>query len=165
MTDRKPTRRRTATLADGSMAEHVWQRKVEGVARFYGWRVFHAPDNKPMATNRGRAGRQRITPGFPDLMLLRGPVIIFAELKADKGRIDPEQHAWLDALGVVGGAISNLALEAYGDARLEGFGPPLPELPAVHAFVWRPRDVEVVNLTLGHGRPLAAVAEIIGGVA
>jgi hypothetical protein len=38
---------RRIRAADGSVYEHVFQRWVEALARQYGWRIFHAPDNKP----------------------------------------------------------------------------------------------------------------------
>lgn len=121
-------------------SEAAFQQQVLQLAAFYGWRSYHTHDSR------------RSQPGFPDLVLVRGPDLIFAELKTDKGRIRPEQHEWLDALGAVGNAISDLALEAYGATRLEGFGPPLPALPSVHAFVWRPRDFDVLHAVLARGR-------------
>jgi len=36
--------------------------------------------------------------GFPDLVLVRRPRVIFAELKSDRGRCTPEQRAWLAEL-------------------------------------------------------------------
>jgi hypothetical protein len=36
--------------------------------------------------------------GYPDLTLVRGGRMVFAELKAQDGRLSAEQTAWLDAL-------------------------------------------------------------------
>lgn len=121
-------------------SERGFQAQVEYLAQLHGWRVFHAPDNRPIQTRGGRVRKQRVYPGFPDLVLLRPPAIIFAELKTDTGRLQPAQREWLDELGQVGDAIASLATEANGQAA--------PPLPSVHGFVWRPRDLEVIQLTL-----------------
>jgi hypothetical protein len=38
------------------------------------------------------------SPGLPDLIAVRGPRLIAAELKAERGRFTADQSAWLDAL-------------------------------------------------------------------
>ena len=37
-------------------------------------------------------------PGFPDLVLVRGDRVVFAELKVDAGKLSTAQLAWLDGL-------------------------------------------------------------------
>jgi VRR-NUC domain len=37
-------------------------------------------------------------PGFPDLVVVRPPTLLFAGLKGDTGRLRPEQRAWLESL-------------------------------------------------------------------
>ena len=39
--------------------------------------------------------------GFPDLVLLRPPELLFIELKSARGRIAVDQHLWIDQLGQV----------------------------------------------------------------
>jgi hypothetical protein len=131
-------------------SEAAFQLQIEQLARFYGWRVFHAPDNRPS----GKTGRvQRVEPGFPDLVLLRPPDIIFAELKTDTGRLSAAQREWHDELSSISDSIASLTLEAFGEQRMDGFGGPLPAwTPSVHAFVWKPRDFEVIHMTLARGR-------------
>lgn len=43
---------------------------------------------------------RRSNPGFPDLVLLnaRSGRLIFVELKAQSGRVRPEQETWINAL-------------------------------------------------------------------
>jgi len=36
--------------------------------------------------------------GYPDLTMARGDRLIFAELKAKRGRLAPDQQVWLDVL-------------------------------------------------------------------
>lgn len=40
---------------------------------------------------------RRTRAGFPDLVIV-GNAVIFVELKSQRGRVSPEQQAWLDAL-------------------------------------------------------------------
>jgi hypothetical protein len=80
-------------------SEAAWQQKVTQLALSCGWRVYHPPDNRPSG-NTGRV--QAVEPGYPDLTLVRGDRLLFAELKAEKGRLGPGQQEWLDALAAAG---------------------------------------------------------------
>lgn len=65
------------------MTEKDFQEMVCQAAAIYGWRVYHTYDSR------------RSAPGFPDLCLVRGPRLIFAELKTEKGKTSVYQEAWL----------------------------------------------------------------------
>ena len=76
------------------------QEAIIECARAFGWRVAHF---RPARVLRG--GRESWeTPvaadgkGFPDLVLVRGDRLIFAELKKDTGTLRPDQELWLSAL-------------------------------------------------------------------
>lgn len=84
-----------------SVSEKAFQQQVKDLARLAGWRTYH--------TYRST----RSAAGFPDLVLVRPPAIIFAKLKSENGRLRPEQAAWLEALR---------------------------ECPGVKARLWRPTD-------------------------
>lgn len=85
--------------------EKPWQDDVLKLAAYGGWELrYHTFDSR------------RSTAGFPDLVLVRVPEILYVELKTDKGRLTKEQRAWLDALGACG----------------------------QECYVWRPRDLEEV---------------------
>ncbi len=62
------------------MSEAAWQGRVIDYARLRGWTVMHHPDS-----------RRATAAGWPDLSLVRPPRLIFAELKAQQGRVRPEQ--------------------------------------------------------------------------
>lgn len=97
------------------MSEAQLQSSIIELARWLGWRVAHF---RTVAVKRGDRVRYE-TPvqadgkGFPDLVLAhpkRG--VIFAELKSETGRLEPEQDVWIAVLQDAG----------------------------AHVAVWKPRD-------------------------
>lgn len=88
-----------------------------GLALALGWRGYH--------THRS----QHSPAGFPDLTLVRGGVLVFAELKTERGKTTPEQDAWLEDLGLV----------ADRAAAQDPTGVPVPLIVDVH--LWRPSDL------------------------
>lgn len=81
---RTRTRTRTSTLP--AISEREFMAQVRQLAALRGWLVYHTRDS------RGSV------PGFPDLCMVRGTRLIFAELKSQTGRLTPTQAAWLVAL-------------------------------------------------------------------
>ena len=71
---------------DASMTEKEFQSQVLELAEATGWLCYHTYNS------------QRSQAGFPDLVLVRGDRLIFAELKREKGRVTSHQRAWLEAL-------------------------------------------------------------------
>ena len=69
-----------------SISEKEFMQAVIDLAKRNGWLVYHAHDSR------------KSTAGFPDLVLVRGAILIFAELKVNKNRPDANQQAWLDAI-------------------------------------------------------------------
>ena len=88
--------------------ERGFQATVIALAKLYKWLVYHTHDSR------------RSQAGFPDLVLVKSPRIIYAELKTSRGKVRPEQVAWLEALRACG-----------CDARL-----------------WRPEDWPEIERTL-----------------
>ena len=82
------------------MSEKQLQAAVVAMARHLGWRVYHTFDSR------------RSDAGFPDLVLVRGSRLVFAELKTAKGPVSDYQARWLEALGAT----------------------------AAEVFLWRPAD-------------------------
>lgn len=78
------------------MNERELQTAVIECAHLLGWRVAHF---RPAETSKGwRTPVEGDGKGFPDLVLVRGAALIFAELKSATGRLSPEQDVWLAAL-------------------------------------------------------------------
>ena len=80
-----------------AMSEAELQRVVVELAEIRGWTVNHV-----RRTIGGRHGKGWVTgttlKGWPDLVLIRPPRIVFVELKSDKGRLEPEQDHVLGLL-------------------------------------------------------------------
>lgn len=135
------------------MTEQRFQDQVTNLATYYGWRWFHAPDNLPRKTRGGRVRLQRTVPGFPDLVLVRGAELIFAELKTDTGRVRPEQREWIHDLQNVSTAVSfarDVALQQPDDKLPESVR--VDRGVAVDVYVWRPRDFDDLHARLARGR-------------
>jgi hypothetical protein len=96
------------------VAEAAFQATVIEAARMFRWRVAHF---RPAMTTHGwRTAVQADGKGFPDLVLVRGDRLIFAELKRDGAKPSPDQREWLEALD------------------------PTP----AEVYVWRPRDLQAI---------------------
>jgi hypothetical protein len=83
------------------MNESQFMKNVIELAQRCGWKVAHF---KTVCVRRDNGSFYYVTPvqadgaGWPDLVLARDERLIFAELKADKGTVSPEQTAWFEAL-------------------------------------------------------------------
>ena len=77
------------TLLDQAVTEAELQASVLDMSQLRGWLSYHVYDSRRSAA------------GFPDLVLVRGDRLVFAELKRERGRVTTEQRHWLDALGEV----------------------------------------------------------------
>lgn len=92
--------------------EKAFQASLVRLARLLDYHVYH-----PFDSRRSEAG-------FPDLVLLRPPRLIFVEVKSERGRVTEAQRAWLDALR---------------------------GCPSVEAYVWRPSDADRAYQILQRG--------------
>jgi len=68
------------------ITERAFLAQVLRYAALRGWHCYHTHDSRHSSA------------GFPDLVLVRRPRVVFAELKSDRGRCTPEQRAWLAEL-------------------------------------------------------------------
>lgn len=91
------------------MKEAEYAKRIEDTANMLGLRWHHETDSR-----KSKAG-------FPDYVFVGPFGILFLEIKADKGRVSPQQQAWIDDL-------DNVAWQTRG-----GTG-------AVEAYVAYPKD-------------------------
>lgn len=91
------------------VTEKQLQVSVVQLAKMTGWKVYHTFDSR------------RSQAGFPDLVLVKGDRLIFAELKRERGRPTPEQSEWLNELSMV---------------------------EEVEAYIWRPQDWNEIEQVL-----------------
>lgn len=83
-------------LRDAKVTEAGFTRTLLKFAKLHGWASAHF--RPAMTANGWRTAVQGDGAGFPDLVLVRGDRLIFAELKVGSRRPTDEQRAWLDAL-------------------------------------------------------------------
>ena len=98
------------------LSEKDFLKQIIALAQTLGWSCAHF---KTAHIQRGDGSNYYATPvqadgkGFPDLVLLRPPRLLFIELKTDRGRPTPGQCKWQTELN---------------------------SIPGVHAFMFRPSD-------------------------
>ena len=93
--------------------ESTFKARVVRAARDIGWLAYHVP--------RSDSG-QVVEKGFPDLVLVKPPRVIFAELKFGKGKLRPAQEVWMHSL---------------------------TQCTGVETYVWRPDDWDGLLNVLG----------------
>lgn len=101
-------------------SERLFQAKVIQIAKMNGWLVFHARRSQGVDGKWYTAVQGDV--GFPDLVMAhktRG--VIYAELKAPRGRVDQTQKRWIETLDLAG----------------------------AEAYIWYPKDLETIAKRLG----------------
>jgi len=103
----------------GDESEAHFMNRIRRRAKLLGWEDFHQQDS--MGTRAG----------LPDLILVRPPRVIFAELKSEHGRLTRAQRHTL--------------------ANLMG-------CPGVETYIWKPHDMDTIwNILAGKGELLKVV--------
>jgi hypothetical protein len=115
-----------ARIPSDLLSEAEFAAQVAQLARLGGWKRYH--------TFRS----ERSPSGFPDEVLVKGPRIIFAELKRQGGRPTQKQDEWLEALRIVAAAV----VEARLIALDHGLDP--AEAPRLEVYLWQPADLEAI---------------------
>jgi hypothetical protein len=130
------TRIRGTGLPVGSLTEADWQRQVYDLLDLYGWDY------------RYHVTRSKMTPwGWPDIVAIRrrDRRLLFAELKAERTAVTPDQYGLLELLLDVsrGGTT-----DGYPRWRHLGTDDIMPGLARVDVELWRPSDVDRVMAVL-----------------
>lgn len=86
-----------------SVSEAEFQRQIIQLAELHHWRVGHFHDSRRQVRPGVMVG-DKYAAGIPDLVLVRERVI-WAELKAEKGRISISQRLWLSDLARAGAEV------------------------------------------------------------
>ena len=107
------------TLPRLSLSEKAFSQQVVDLARLLGFKVYRTWLSV------------RSPSGFPDLVLVRPPRLIFAELKSERGRLTEAQEAWLELLR---------------------------QVPGVEVYVWKPSEWEAIVAVLSRDGQGAAVS-------
>ena len=94
-----------------NMKERDLQKWIIQYAEIHGWYVYH------VANVRGQL-RSNTAIGYPDLTMARGDRLVFAELKAKRGRVTEPQLRWLNRL---------------------------QDLKSVECYLWKPTDMETIR--------------------
>ena len=103
------------------MTEAELQTEVLKLGKLYGWLTAHF---RPAWTSKGyRTPVQGDGKGFPDLVLVRPPRLIFVELKSMRGSLDKDQRRW------------------YGHFK---------GCPGAETYLWKPSDLlEIAKILEG----------------
>lgn len=89
------------TRAAPAQTEKQFEAAVVEYARLCGWRVWH-----PFDSRRSEAG-------WPDLAMVRDGVLVFAELKTERGRLSRAQADWLEELSRVAACVANVRVRVW----------------------------------------------------
>lgn len=84
------------------MNEEQLTTRILEAAITYGWLVTHF---RPAWTGKGWRTPLQGHKGFPDLVLVKGERVIFAELKSLTGKLSRDQAIWLDRLRTAGAEV------------------------------------------------------------
>jgi hypothetical protein len=109
---------RARKALDLAIDEKSFQAAVVEMAQRLGWLVYHTYDSR------------RSEAGFPDLTMVRGGRLVFAELKGAKDVLSAEQFVWLTKLQAC-------------RTTFVGAGAAGPEV-----YVWRPSDMDAIEAVL-----------------
>lgn len=87
------------------ISEKDFLSQIIDLLKLFHWRFEHTFEQRIYA--------RRTSKGFPDIVAVRPPRLLFIELKSEKGKLTPEQEAWLENLRECSRGIFAEGLEVY----------------------------------------------------
>lgn len=131
-----------------AMSEDEFQSQVLECAAINGWRLIH---HRPARTVDGWRTPMQGDPGFPDLVLARAGVVLFAELKREDGRLTPDQAKWLAEINGYGADNHSVLIRATMlEFGLDAVSATSSRVTA--AMEWRPSDWPTIERILMSGK-------------
>ena len=94
----------TARRKTPGPSERSFQQSVLYWARIRGWKVCHFHDSRRQV-RPGQFVGDADAAGYPDLTLCRGTRLMFAELKAETGKVTVTQQEWIEGLRLTGAEV------------------------------------------------------------
>lgn len=89
---------------DQQLKEAPWQKQIEDALDAFGWWWMHIPPNVVVCPQCRTRIYRGIRKGFPDILSIKPPHILWIECKTERGSVGPEQQrvkAMLEASGQV----------------------------------------------------------------
>jgi hypothetical protein len=133
------------------LTERDFMAQVTQLAELFGWQWAHF---RPAMTTKGwrTPVSGPLGKGWPDLVLVRPPRLIFAELKRDGGKLAQEQADVLSLLGRFMVEVPEIPDDfpiprqrSYLDGVFTGPDKALHDGPKIDVVVWHPRDWEQIE--------------------
>ena len=130
------------------ISETAFLSQVADILNLYQWRWCHI---RPGWSERGyRTPIQGNDPdgfkgkGLPDIIAVRPPRLLFAELKKETGNLEPAQEAWFEDLNECVKQISLEPIERKGKPIADGWAGIEHLIPSFEVYLWRPDDIEKI---------------------
>lgn len=133
------------------ISEAEFQATVLDMAQSLGWYCHHEYGSQ--RAPRGRNMRQITNKGFPDLVLAKDGITIYAELKTEKGKVDKDQWAWLNRLTGLQKGQTVCRRRSTEGVNVSDSGVHITTGYTVIGAIWRPRDLDngVIDTLLREG--------------
>ena len=130
------------------ISETAFLSQVADILNLYRWRWCHI---RPAWSEKGwRTPIQGNDPdgfkgkGLPDIIAVRPPRLIFAELKDAYAKPTPEQEAWLEDLKECVKQISLEPIERKGKPIADGWAGIEHLMPSLEVYLWRPDMIDEI---------------------
>lgn len=131
------------------ISETAFLSQVANLLNLFQWRwchIRHAWSNKGYRTPiQGSDPNGFKGKGLPDIIAVRAPRLIFAELKDRYSKPSPEQEAWLENLRECVRQITLEPIKFRVDEKgIEPMSSAIPLVPSFEVYLWRPHQIDEI---------------------